>query len=363
MSVTFAALRLVQASLVGGSGTVLTNAAGQATETVSANTVAGSYAVAATVGGVSQAANFALTNSADVANSITVTAGGGQSATVNTAFASALVATVTDQFGNPVPGVSVIFAAPASGPSALVGGSGTVLTDAAGQATETVSANTIAGSYAVAATVGGVSQAANFALTNSPDVANAITITSGGGQSTTVNTAFATALVATVTDQFGNPVPGVSVSFAAPATGPSALVGGSGTVLTDAAGQATETVSANTVAGTYAVTATVGGVSQAADFSLTNTPDVANSITVSSGSGQSATVNTAFANPLVATVTDSFGNPVSGVSVSFAALRAARAAWSAAVARSSPTPQARRPRPSAPIRLPELTQSPPRSAV
>jgi hypothetical protein len=41
------------------------------------------------------------------------------------------------------------------------------------------------------------------------------------------------------------------------------------------------------------------------------------SITVTSGSSQSATVSTAFSSPLVATVADSGGNPVSGVSVTF----------------------------------------------
>ncbi len=41
------------------------------------------------------------------------------------------------------------------------------------------------------------------------------------------------------------------------------------------------------------------------------------SIAVASGSGQSATVSTAFSTPLVATVTDSSGSPVSGASVTF----------------------------------------------
>ena len=49
------------------------------------------------------------------------------------------------------------------------------------------------------------------------------------------------------------------------------------------------------------------------------TAGAAFSITVASGSGQSATVNTAFANPLVATVTDQYGNLVSGASVTFTA--------------------------------------------
>jgi|SRR5271165_1857906 len=42
-------------------------------------------------------------------------------------------------------------------------------------------------------------------------------------------------------------------------------------------------------------------------------------LAATSGGGQSATVGTAFANPLVATVTDASGNPVSGVAVTFTA--------------------------------------------
>jgi Bacterial Ig-like domain (group 1) len=43
------------------------------------------------------------------------------------------------------------------------------------------------------------------------------------------------------------------------------------------------------------------------------------SITVASGSGQSAKVNSTFAGPLVVTVLDRFGNPVADASVSFTA--------------------------------------------
>ena len=46
---------------------------------------------------------------------ITANSGSGQTATVNTAFINPLGATVTDQFGNPVPGVTVTFTPPASG--------------------------------------------------------------------------------------------------------------------------------------------------------------------------------------------------------------------------------------------------------
>ena len=80
-----------------------------------ANATAGSYTVAATVAGVTTAANFALTNTAGTAASITATSGTPQSAAINTAFAAPLVATVKDSGGNPVQGVTVTFTAPASG--------------------------------------------------------------------------------------------------------------------------------------------------------------------------------------------------------------------------------------------------------
>ena len=42
-------------------------------------------------------------------------------------------------------------------------------------------------------------------------------VVSGSGQETTVATAFASPLVVVVNDSYGNPVPGTSVTFTAPA--------------------------------------------------------------------------------------------------------------------------------------------------
>ena len=296
-----------------------TNAIGQLTESFTANTVAGTYSVTATVSGVSTPASFSLTNTAGAASIISVTAGAGQSALVNTTFASALTATVTDQYGNPLSGVNVTFAAPGSGPSATFPGGAVVATGSNGQASDSVKANTAAGNYSVTATAAGVTTPGAFSLTNTAGAASIISVTAGAGQSATVNTAFANALTATVTDQYGNPLSGVNVTFAAPGSGASANFPGGVIAATLSNGQASEIVTANTAAGNYSVTATAAGVTTSASFSLTNTAGAANSITVASGSGQSATVNTSFASALTATVTDQYGNPVSGASVTFAA--------------------------------------------
>src|SRR4029077_13035885 len=75
---------------------------------------------------------FTASATADAATTIAINAGNNQSATVNTNVATAPSVLVTDQFGNPVTGVSVTFAV-ASGGGSLTGGSQT--TNASGIAT------------------------------------------------------------------------------------------------------------------------------------------------------------------------------------------------------------------------------------
>ena len=97
-------------------------------------------------GGSNSSVNFVYhaslgkwTSGSTTAASIVATAGTPQSATVNTAFATALQAMVKDANGNPLSGVTVTFTAPASGASATFGGSAnaTAVTNASGVATAT----------------------------------------------------------------------------------------------------------------------------------------------------------------------------------------------------------------------------------
>ena len=70
-------------------------------------TAGGPYNVVATVTGVVTGANFALTNSAVAPTTIVATSGTPQTATVTTAFAAQLVATVTGAGGAPATGITV----------------------------------------------------------------------------------------------------------------------------------------------------------------------------------------------------------------------------------------------------------------
>lgn len=296
------------------STTTTTNASGIASTTATANATAGAYIVTATVPGVATAASFSLANVGAPAT-ITTTGGSPQTATVQTAFATSLGVVVRDSASQPVPNISVTFSAPSGGASALLSAT-TVTTDATGAASITATAGSIAGSYAVTAAVTGVTSA-SFALTNTAGVATSLVGSAGTAQTATVGTAFETDLQITVTDALGNPVVGTTITFTAPATAASAILG-SPTATTNAAGIASVTATATTTTGSYAVTATATGL-PTATFSLGNTAGVPTLLSLVAGTSQQTTVATAFVTPLAVRATDTFGNQVPNATISFTA--------------------------------------------
>ncbi|SDR09536.1 Ig-like domain-containing protein [Pseudovibrio sp. Tun.PSC04-5.I4] len=297
--------------------TETTDAAGQISLSVTANSTVGAYTVVASVGGVATTADFPLTNSVGAAASITADSGSPQDAVISTAFTNPLVVTVLDSGNNPVPNETVTFTAPSTNAS-LDPDVQTETTDAAGQISLSVTANSTVGAYTVVASVGGVATTADFPLTNSVGAAASITADSGSPQDAVISTAFTNPLVVTVLDSGNNPVPNETVTFTAPSTNAS-LDPDVQTANTDAAGQISLSVTANSTVGAYTVVASVGGVATTADFPLTNSVGAAASITADSGSPQDAVISTAFANPLVVTVRDSGNNPVPNETVTFTA--------------------------------------------
>ena len=500
-----------RAARFGGSATATatTNGSGVATApTLTANGTAGSYTVAASAPGIAAPASFDLTNTTSGAATISATAGTAQSAGINTAFGTALQATVLDAGSNPVAGVTVTFTAPAGGATAKFGGSATATatTNGSGVATApTLTANGTVGSYSVTAAAPGVATPASFNLTNvamtagslsgsvttsgatvnlategtadwihwgsggvnrkagggaqlsdftmvgpgsvlvydddprlmswtggtptasrlndptgsfifgtgngftftapadttqrtlivhvggfqsggtltahlsdgsAVDYTNtsptaddqydrnytltyqagtsgqtlrvtwtmvtsgssngnvtisaaalnlstgSVTATAGTPQSAVVNTAFGTALQATVLDAGSNPVAGVTVTFTAPAGGATSRFGGSATATatTNGSGVATApSLTANGTPGSYIVTASAPGIATPASFNLANTTGAAATVGATAGTPQSTAINAAFGTALQATVTDAGSNPVAGVTVTFTA--------------------------------------------
>jgi len=241
-------------------------------------TLAGTvYTVAAVHADCTIEASFAL----DPASGFTLLGGSPQSAEVDTAFAAPLEVRVTNAAGIAVPGTTVMFAVPASGASALVAAG--AVTDADGIARVDARANTIAGSYAVSASVAGLAGSVGFELENLAGPAAHVAAVDGAQQSTVVETAFAAPLAVRVSDAHDNPVGGAMVAFTAPASGASATVSAAA-IATDADGRAAVEATANAIVGGYAVVATVAGMAESAAFALQNlSPDVALVLAIDDG--------------------------------------------------------------------------------
>ena len=240
------------------------------------------------------------------------TAGTPQNVTVDQAAATPLTVKVTANNAiEPVAGGIVDFTAPGSTSTATLSTNKATI-DASGNASTIATANTKAGTYNVTASILGITPTQSFALTNVADVPNAIVTTSGSGQSAIVDNNFANNLVATVTDKFGNPIAGTTVTFSAPGSGPSSTFTTTATTGTD--GKATIATKATTKAGTYTATAAVIGIPTGADFALTNQADTPTQI-ISTNANQNAIVGKLFNTALQVQVLDQYNNPIANNSV------------------------------------------------
>ena len=293
-------------------GPYTTDSNGNLSVTLHANTVAGSYQLGVAAGSASTSVN--LTNTAGTPASVTLNGGDNQAAVVNTDFATALDLTVADDYGNLVPNRSVTFAPPASGASATVVEAGPYTTDSNGNLSVTLHANTTAGSYQLGVAAGGAST--NVNLTNHPGAPASVVVDSGDHQATVVGTDFPTQLGLSVVDMYGNPVPSQAVTFTLPLAGASGSVVEAGPYATDASGNLTVTLHANTGAGTYKLGVAAGNAWTT--VSLTNNAGAPATVTLNGGDDQSTVVDTDFAGQLDLTVFDGYGNPVPGANVTFA---------------------------------------------
>ena len=259
--------------------------------------VAGNYTAQLTVNDTFQTSDPATVtigaSGSGASGSITATSGTPQSTGVSQALCAPLVATVLNASNTPVSNVTVTFTAPSNGAGGTFPGgtSATAVTDAFGRATSPVfTTNGTPGSYTVIATAPNTSGSASFSLTNVALPQVNVSAASGTPQSTTVSSLFPLPLVASVKNSTcGNPQSGVTVTFSAPSNGVSGIFAGGNTVVTaisDSNGLATSPAfAANSLTGSYTVSASATGSLSQASFSLTNTqPTIPGSITVSNAS-------------------------------------------------------------------------------
>jgi hypothetical protein len=138
-----------------------------------------------------------------------------------------------------------------------------------------------------------------------------MSVVSGSKQIGTVGTTLPLPIIVKAKDAAGNSVPGASVSFADGSTGTFAP----NPAITDINGQATSSYTLPTVAKSLTVTAAVGSVS--VKCSEQSVPGAATALNIVQGNNQSAHVNTKLAKSLIVSVTDPYGNGISGLTVPF----------------------------------------------
>lgn len=244
-------------------------------------------------------------------------------------FSPPVEVVLRDSTNHAIPNATVAFSAPSNGPSTSAT-SGTSKTGRDGTAFLPIAmatANDQAGSYVVTAqvTVGsppGATLQVSIPLTNLADLDTSVTPSQGTPQNAAVGQRFAATLAVKVQDQFGNVVPGVPVTFTAPTTGASGTFpqGSTASVTTDASGAATAPeLTANSVQGTFTVTASTPSIQPGASFSLTNVSGPVTDIETVAGTPQTANEGAVFPTALQAKVLDAQGNPMFNVAVTFTA--------------------------------------------
>ena len=221
---------------------------------------------------------------------------------------SQITATVTDSNSNPISAASVVF-------STTLGVIGTpATTNGSGVATVTLTSGTVAGSATVSAVSGAITKTGTVNLIAGP--ATQIVAGTGNNQSATVGTLVPVAPAVIVKDINGNPVSGVSVTFAV-ASGGGSITGP--TISTDAQGiAAVGSWTLGTVAGANTLSATSGSLTGSpVTLTATGTAGPATQIAIAAGDAQTATAGSAVATQPCVIVKDANNNPVSGVNVAF----------------------------------------------
>jgi Bacterial Ig-like domain (group 1) len=236
-------------------------------------------------------------------------AGNKQSGQAGSILPTVLSVATLDAYKNGVPGTTVTYV-DKSGAGTL--NPSTTVTNSSGFAPVTYQLPNTDGTYKIAATASQCStcKTQTFTETATGDAPASVGVVSGNNQSAPVNTALPQPLVVQVNDAGGNPIAGVSVTFAAPSGTLS-----SASATTNASGQASVNYTTGSSVGNVTITAAVDALNT--QFTVNVTAGAPATVTISGGNNQFATAGTTLPQPLSVVVADQYGNPVSGVAVNF----------------------------------------------
>ena len=174
------------------------------------------------------------------------------------------------------------------------------------------------GLLALAASLLGACQTGEGLLLPSEGEPAAIAVVEGGGQSGRVGEPLAAPVVVEVTDSRSRPVQGATVAFDVTSSGADIVPH---TATTDAKGRAQAQVVLGTAIGPVTVQARVvtdpGASGPTTSFTVMALPESANRIEAVSGADQTAPIGSTLPSRLVVEVTDSLGNPVADIPISW----------------------------------------------
>ncbi|HEY3971918.1 MAG TPA: hypothetical protein VGM18_02880 [Candidatus Sulfotelmatobacter sp.] len=239
---------------------------------------------------------------------INPSAGNNQTGYAGTTLPTAItVVTKNPYTGSPVPGVTVTFS---DGSKGGTFSNPTAVTDSNGMASSTYTLPHTAQTITITVSSPGYASA-TFTEQDVVGPVAAMSTVSGSKQIGTVGTTLPQPIVVKAKDAVGNLVPGASVSF-------SDGVGGTfspNPAITGSNGQASTSYTLPTVAKSLSVTASVGSVN--VKVSEQSTAGPATALTIVQGNNQSTHVNNKLPKSLIVSVTDRYGNGISGLTVTF----------------------------------------------
>jgi hypothetical protein len=229
-----------------GSPTAVTDSNGQASSTYKLPNLPQTVTITVSSPGYASATFTEQDNVGPVA-SLAVVSGSKQVGTVGTTLPLPLVIRAKDAVGNLVTGASVSF---------TDGSGGTfnpnpAITASTGEATTSYTLPTVAKSLTVVAAAGSVKVNVSEQATAGP--ATAVSVVTGNNQTAHVNTKLPKSLVVGVSDQYGNGIPGLTVTFTDNGAGGTFSTT---TPVTNAHGQATVTYTTPSQTGTVTINAT-----------------------------------------------------------------------------------------------------------
>jgi alpha-tubulin suppressor-like RCC1 family protein len=236
--------------------------------------------------------------------------GDGQAGAIGATLGQPFVIKVVDQSGAPVKGEIIVWQVTSGGGSVSASQTST---DDDGLASTSLRLGTTIGPNTVRATLGDLDPVV-FTASATAAPPTKLTSAGGDGQTATVGTLLPVDLSVEVTDAVGNPKQGVLVTFA--------VTSGGGTLsatsaVSNALGVASVHWTLGTIAGTQSTVAIVSGLIPVT-FTATGRAGAPDALTILTGNNQTGTPGAALTDSLRVRLADRFGNPVSGVSITFA---------------------------------------------